>query len=118
MHVAVSEDEGATWRESTLGDDAPGASASISPRLAADDSGRLGVAWLDARGGDYSPWFATLAGSAWSDAIPLDDPVDDTTASTDLSLAATGQGRWFAAWREAPSADDLLGRLLTADIAL
>lgn len=101
VHVAVSHD-GVTFTETKLGDDEPGAAASIRPTIARVNADTLVVGWLDGRSGEYAPYLAISEdrGATWHEVAI------ESQAAASLFIAPAGERRLWVGWREARTDQD------------
>ncbi len=105
IYVQATDDRGETWLDSPtrVDTDDAGEAYSAWPRLAANEDGRVVVAWEDSRGGgsDIYANVSTDGGASFADDDARLDGGDDSGASNSFLPSLTmADGRVYAVWHD------------------
>jgi BNR repeat-like domain len=102
VYFRASDDFGRTWREELR---VKGAAGDVEGpmQLAADDQGRIYVAWADNRDGEYGIYLvaSTDHGRTWSKELRLDVGKAKVARASLPALAADAAGHVYVAWQDA-----------------
>ena len=102
VYFRASDDFGRTWREEFRMKGAEG-DVEGPMEMAADDQGRIYVAWADNREGEYGIYLvaSTDHGRTWSKEVRLDVGKAKAARASLPTLAADPSGHVYVAWQDA-----------------